>query len=54
MGSSILDYLFRYLSQTFIEEDGGMGHQWWEDVHNAWRNGAVADEDAPFFFLRWV
>ena len=39
MVSSIPDYLFRYLSKTFIEEDENMGRPWWKEVHNVWRGG---------------
>ena len=39
MAASIPDYLFRYLSQTFIEENEDGDHQWWKEVHQAWQRG---------------
>jgi len=39
MAASIPDYLFRYPSQTFIEENEGGDHQWWKEVHRAWQRG---------------
>ncbi|MCY4171576.1 MAG: hypothetical protein OXE59_04315 [Bacteroidetes bacterium] len=39
MAASILYYLFRYLSQTFIEENGGGDHQSWKEVYQAWQRG---------------
>ncbi len=45
MVASIPDYLFRYLSKTFLEEDENLGHPWWKEVHDAWRRAGEEQEE---------
>jgi len=52
--SSIPDYLFRYLSNTFLKENGEMS-KWWRGIHDAWRReGEENDEHVEEMYTRYA